>query len=110
MKRCAFLTLADPTGFTIDDNLAYAPLAELGWSVEAIPWRQSEVDWEAFDAAIIRSTWDYSDHPGDFLAALDEIELSGTPLFNPAKLVRWNLHKTYLRELESRGVAIVPTI
>ena len=39
MRRCAFLTLEDPTGYVIDDELAYAPLAALGWRVDTIPWR-----------------------------------------------------------------------
>ena len=56
MRRCAFLTLEDPTGFVIDDELAYAPLAALGWRVEAIPWSR-KVDWRVYDAVVIRSTW-----------------------------------------------------
>jgi hypothetical protein len=32
-----------------------------------------------------------------------------TRLFNSAAVVRWNTHKRYLRDLEDRGVAIVPT-
>jgi glutathione synthase/RimK-type ligase-like ATP-grasp enzyme len=31
------------------------------------------------------------------------------PLYNPAGIVRWNTHKSYLRDLERRGVPIVPT-
>ena len=31
------------------------------------------------------------------------------PLWNPPEVLRWNTHKGYLRDLEARGVAIVPT-
>src|SRR5262249_46918074 len=48
--------------------------------------------------------------PAAFLRVLEEIERSGAPLFNPLDLVRWNIHKTYLRDLAERGVPIVPTI
>ena len=109
MPRCAFLTLEDPTDYVIDDELAYAPLAALGWRVEAIPWNQ-KVDWQTFDAVVIRSTWDYVYDPDAFLAVLAEIERSGTPLHNSLDLVRWNLRKTYLRDLAKRGVPVVPTI
>ena len=109
MFRCAFLTLEDPTGFVIDDELAYAPLAALGWRAEAIPWSQ-KTDWQAFDAVVIRSTWDYINNSDAFLAALADVEDSGTPLFNSLELVRWNLRKTYLRDLARRGVPVVPTI
>src|SRR3954447_14942502 len=110
MRRCAFLTLEDLTGYVIDDQLAYAPLAALGWNVEAIPWQRPQVDWRAFDAVVIRSTWDYVADPEAFLDVLAEIEASGTPLFNSLDLVRWNIRKTYLRDLAARGVPVVPTI
>src|SRR5690606_8967187 len=29
---------------------------------------------------------------------------------NPAELVRWNTRKAYLRELEARGMSVVPTL
>lgn len=110
MPRCAFLTLDDPTGFVIDDELAYPPLAALGWQVEAISWRARSPDWPSYEAVVIRSTWDYIADPETFLAVLAGIERAGTPLFNPLDLVRWNIHKTYLRDLSGRGVPVVPTI
>lgn len=109
MKRCAFLTLRDPTGFVIDDDLAYAPLRDLGWRIDAVPWDQLRGDWRAYDAVVIRSTWDYASSPDQFLATLSRIEEANVPLFNDLETVRWNLDKTYLRDLESRGVPIVPT-
>src|SRR5581483_1186187 len=98
MPRCAFLTLEDPTGFVIDDVLAYPAFADLGWDVEAIPWSRPEVNWEAYEAVVIRSTWDYINHLDAFLEVLSGIERSGTPLFNPLHLVRWNIRKAYLRD------------
>ena len=110
MRRCAFLTLQDPTGYVIDDELAYAPLAALGWRVDTLPWQQPQVEWRTYDAVVIRSTWDYVTDPDAFLDVLGEIERSGTPLFNGLDLVRWNIRKTYLRDLAERGVSVVPTI
>jgi glutathione synthase/RimK-type ligase-like ATP-grasp enzyme len=110
MKRCAFLTLDDPADYVIDDELAVAPLAALGWRVESLPWRQRARPWSDFDAVVIRSPWDYHHAPAEFLAVLGEIERSGARLANPLALVRWNLEKTYLRELAARGVQVVPTV
>jgi glutathione synthase/RimK-type ligase-like ATP-grasp enzyme len=110
MRRCAFLTLEDSTGYVIDDELAYAPLAALGWRVDAVSWQQPEVEWQTYDAVVIRSTWDYVNDSGAFLDVLAEIEDSGSPLFNGLDLVRWNIHKTYLCDLAERGVPVVPTI
>jgi glutathione synthase/RimK-type ligase-like ATP-grasp enzyme len=110
MPRCAFLTLEDPTGFVIDDELAYPALAACGWKVEAVPWNRPGINWKAYDAVVIRSTWDYIKDPDAFLDRLGEIERTGVALFNPLHLVRWNLRKTYLADLADRGVDIVPTI
>lgn len=109
MKHCAFLTLDDRGDFVIDDEHAVGPLADLGWSVSTVSWRQDAVPWSGFDAVVIRSTWDYwHDVPG-FLDTLDDIDRR-TRLANPLEVVRWNLRKTYLRDLEARGVGIVPTL
>ena len=110
LRRAAFLTLSDPTGFVIDDDLAHEPLRRLGWQVENIPWNRPDVDWKQFDIVVIRSTWDYQHHPEQFLATLDAIEATGVRLDNGTDIVRWNMHKTYLRDLEARGVPTVPTL
>lgn len=111
MPLCAFLTLDDPaTHGVVDDNLAYEPLRNLGWRVEAVPWRRSQVAWKKYDAVVIRSTWDYIEAPEAFLGVLETIQCSNVPLFNGFDLVRWNLQKTYLRDLANRGVPVVPTV
>jgi glutathione synthase/RimK-type ligase-like ATP-grasp enzyme len=75
-----------------------------------VSWRAPLIDWPVYDAVVIRSTWDYIADPEAFLKVLAEIERSGTPLFNALDVVRWNIRKTYLRDLAARGVPVVPTI
>ena len=72
-----------------------------------MPWDEPAV-WGTFDAAVIRSTWDYVDHLEAFERWLDVVA-SATVLLNPAQLVRWNLRKRYLIDLAARGVPTVPT-
>ncbi len=109
MRTCAFLTTDDLAGYVTDDKLAEGPMVELGWAVEHVPWRQPG-GWERYEAVVIRSTWDYHKHPEEFLAVLEEIGRSGARLANPLELVRWNARKTYLRDLEARGLPVVPTV
>lgn len=108
MRRCAFLTTDRLDGFVTYDHLLIEPLARRGWAVDEVPWR-TDTDWGAYDAVVIRSAWDYQRDPDDFLAALDAIDRSTARLENPLALVRWNLRKTYLRDLEARGLPVVPT-
>jgi glutathione synthase/RimK-type ligase-like ATP-grasp enzyme len=109
-RRCAFLTMEDLTGFFAYDSLAFEPLGRLGWMVDEIPWSRPRVDWKQYDAVVIRSTWDYQRQPEKFLRALEEIEASGTKLFNPLEVCRWNMDKRYLLDLQRKGVTILPTI
>ena len=81
----------------------------LGMTVEDVSWDDPAADWGSYAAAIIGTTWDYWDRQAEFLAALARIE-AATRLFNPVALVRWNIHKTYLRDLEARGARIIPTL
>ena len=57
MKHCAFLSIEDLTGYITDDDLAIEPLGALGWTVTTLPWRQTQVPWDAFDLVVLRSTW-----------------------------------------------------
>ncbi|HEX3130254.1 MAG TPA: hypothetical protein VH394_23160, partial [Thermoanaerobaculia bacterium] len=110
MRHCAFLTLDAPEGWVTDDDLAHEPLAALGWEVTTLPWNRPGVDWSRFEAVVIRSTWDYHKRLDEFLATLEAIDRSGARLANPLETVRWNVRKTYLRDLEERGLPVVPTL
>lgn len=109
MRHVAFLTLEDRAGYVIDDAIAVEHLARRGCEVDEIPWRTEGVRWGDYDGVVIRTTWDYQRDLDGFLAALARIEESGAPLANDLATVRWNARKTYLRDLASRGVRIVPT-
>ncbi len=97
-------------GFYCSDALTYKPLAKLGWSVDEVPWRQSDRSWSDFDLVVIRSPWDYFNHLTEFVEVLEQIDASEAELANPLEVVRWNMEKTYLRELAERGVVVVPTL
>lgn len=109
MRRCVFLSMDDLGDFIADDELLIEPLARRGWSVETISWRRTDVDWNLFDAVIVRSTWDYQRDVDAFLKVLERIDASRATLINPLSLMRWNVRKTYLGDLEKRGVPIIPT-
>ena len=110
MQQICFLSMDDLSGYVFDDELAVEPLEKLGWNVRTISWRDQDADWNDFAAVIIRTTWDYQKYPAEFLRLLQKIDESRARLENSLQTVRWNLSKAYLRDLESRGVKIVPTV
>lgn len=100
--------MEDRGRYVVDDALAIAELSRRGFAVDEVPWRRA-ADWAAYEGVIIRTTWDYHRDLEAFLAALQAIARSGTPLANPLALVRWNATKTYLADLAGLGAEVVPT-
>jgi hypothetical protein len=108
-RLCAYLTMDSLSDFVSDAAMSVPAMNALGWSVRFVPWREPAVDWNAFDLVYICTPWDYQNDPDAYLEVLADIEASTALLINPLDTVRWNLDKTYLRELESHGVNIVPS-
>lgn len=93
-------TLEDPDG-----PLLTAALADLGIEATEVPWDDPTAEWAAFDATIIRSTWDYPSAHEEFCAWARSVP----NLHNPAEVVVWNADKRYLDDLAGRGVPVIPT-
>lgn len=110
MKQVAFLSTDNLHDFFVYDSLCYAPLAALGWQARDVSWHAKDICWDQFDVVVIRSTWDYQDTPQEFLACLSAIDSSSARLENSLALVKWNLSKNYLKDLQQHGVNIVPTL
>lgn len=109
-KRCAYLTMVDDDGWSIDAGLAFPFMQDLGWQVETIVWRNADEKWDSFDAVYIGTPWDYPEAPSEFLTLLRTIDQSRALLVNDLALVEWTIPKTYLRDLEQQGAAIVPSV
>lgn len=109
MSRIAFVTYDKIKDLTSDDQLAADVLLHKGIEVAAIPWNEKNVVWEAFDAVIIRSCWDYYLHYEEFLSWLKYLLDKKVKVYNPAHLLIWNSDKSYLKELEERGFLLPET-
>ena len=107
MPTLALATCADHPRLYADDIPLVRALAARG--VRAVPAIWHDPPPPGIDAWMIRSTWDYHLRTGEFLAFVDR-EGSAHPMWNAPSLLRWNSHKTYLRDLASRGVRVVPTV
>ncbi|GGR32300.1 ATP-grasp domain-containing protein [Streptomyces netropsis] len=100
------------SGFGLDEDVDLPLIVDAlradGSAAEAVAWDADRAAWAGFDLAVIRSTWDYAERPGEFLAWVDATARV-TRLWNPAPVVRWNIDKRYLLQLAERGVPVVPT-
>ena len=109
-KKCAFLSMDSLDEFECYDISVFPHLQSRHWQVEEVSWRIKEHNWDQYDLVVIRSPWDYQQDEEQFLDVLASIEASSAILANPLSVVHWNINKKYLRELELKGVEIVPTI
>src|SRR5262249_12545035 len=109
MLRLALATSSKYPQLTADDRLLVEPLRHHGIDAHSAIWNDPAQDWVHFAAVLIRSCWDYHLQPETFLAWIAQLESAHIPVLNPAPLVRWNANKSYLRDLDTREVAIVPT-
>jgi glutathione synthase/RimK-type ligase-like ATP-grasp enzyme len=85
-----------------------AALDRAGADGSPVVWDDESVDWSAYDAVVVRSTWDYVARRDQFLAWAGHVD-TVSRLVNPPDVLRWNTDKTYLAGLAAAGVPVVPT-
>lgn len=110
LRTVALVTYSGLPELAASDRALVEPLALRGISVASVTWDDPKVDWGVFNAIVLRSTWDYHTRSDEFRAWLSQMEASNVPLWNPPKMIRWNLDKTYLRELAEIGIPMPQTI
>jgi hypothetical protein len=108
MPRIAFATAI--ASFPFDDDMP--PLLEAcgraGLTAEVRAWDDATVSWARYDAVVLRSPWDYVGRLPAFLAWCARVDRDSR-LLNPLPILRWNIDKHYLADLEAAGVPVVPT-
>jgi glutathione synthase/RimK-type ligase-like ATP-grasp enzyme len=99
MPHVAFATYREGPDIDPDDRPVAAALERAGVAVTPAVWDDPGVEWRAFDAVVIRSTWDYHLRPGEYEAWVRRFTAPGPRLWNPPTVVFANLHKSYLTRL-----------
>lgn len=110
MKKVALVTYQDLPALSLSDQLLLQPLAVQSVQPIAVSWDDSVVDWQRFDAVVLRSCWDYHKRSNEFKQWIRKLESLDVPLYNSPQTVLWNMEKTYLRELAQYGIRTIPTL
>jgi glutathione synthase/RimK-type ligase-like ATP-grasp enzyme len=103
---------SDPFGqadYEAGDGLLAQALTDRGFVAELAAWDDPDVDWSRVAGCVLRSTWDYPERLDEFIRWAASASQQ-TILINELPLVRWNLHKRYLLDLEAAGIPVVPTV
>ncbi len=108
MPRVALVTATAALGTDEDLQPLLDAVDRRGIAASAPCWDDPDVAWDAFDLAVLRSTWDYVPRYDEFLRWLDATE-QRVRVLNPSSVIRWSTNKRYLADLATRGVPVVPT-
>jgi glutathione synthase/RimK-type ligase-like ATP-grasp enzyme len=93
----------------LEDRLLKVALEQKGLKAHRTYWDNPDFDWTRTRYAIFRTTWDYFDRIEEFMPWLEKTaEL--TQFINPISLLKWNMDKHYLRDLQQNGIEIPDTI
>ena len=91
-----------------EDNYVKLSLEKSGLKVKRLSWDDSSFNWETTRSILFRSTWDYFDRFQEFSVWLEKVS-EITKLINSEKIIRWNMDKHYLKDLEKNGIHTIPT-
>ena len=92
-----------------EDALVANALGQLGLSVIRKAWSDPYFDWSSTKAVLFRTTWDYFNEFSKFSKWLNTIS-KVTTLINSEALIRWNIDKQYLLDLQKNGIHIAETL
>ena len=105
-RAVALVTARAARGLDEDMPPLLAAFAAAGAHAEVVVWNDPGVDWARFDAALLRSAWDYTERLGEFLEWIERVD-ELTTLLNPAPVLRFSSDKHYLVELAKAGAPVV---
>ena len=107
--RVALVTCTTWPELSASDRLYAEALEQLGVSTVGAPWNGPPEPFADVDLVVLRSNWDYHHDLAGFTAWLNDLDRLGTQVLNAPSLVRWNLDKRYLLDLERWGVCVPKT-
>jgi len=92
-----------------EDALVMNALGKLGLKTIRLAWNDPDFDWSTTRSVLFRTTWDYFDDFAKFSEWLN-YAAKVTTLINSERLIRWNIDKHYLQDLNINGVHIAQTL
>ena len=93
----------------LEDKLVQDALEKLDLKVLRLSWDDATFDWTTTKYALFRTTWDYFARFDEFSTWFNETGKL-TNFINSEQIIRWNIDKHYILDLEKKGVHCCPTI
>jgi glutathione synthase/RimK-type ligase-like ATP-grasp enzyme len=106
----AFITEPKPTRLDSAEDQVIEALKQMGHQASYLPWDAPLSRLKEHDLLVVKTAYNYYRALSEFTAFLDRAQGAGLAMVNSPELVRWNMEKTYLKELEAKGFSPPPTM
>lgn len=93
----------------LEDQLVSNQLVKLGLTITRKSWDDKDFDWSTTKYILVRATWDYFDRYTEFMKWFNATAKK-TLFINSETLLKWNIDKHYLRDLNKNGINIPKTL
>lgn len=103
--KVTLVTSADMPNLYRDEAGLLDALADRGTDPQIAVWNDSSVDWDSAGVCVVRSVSDYALQRESFLHWASQVPR----MLNHPDVLTWNSDKHYMRELENRGLPVIPT-
>lgn len=110
MTRIGYITYQDDPSDPdpdLDIEILVSALNTKGYLVTLLDWMDAN-DVKAYDALLMRSPWNYTQHLDQFRVWLSK-SAKQTQIINPLAVIESNIDKGYLLQLQRNGIPIIPT-
>jgi len=92
-----------------EDRILCEALEKRGLTFTRTNWDNTEFNWAETKHVIFRTPWDYFSRYSEFAPWLEKTA-GLTKFINPVDIIKWNIDKHYMLELQSAGINIPPTV
>ena len=107
--KIGFATSSAYPDLTSDDQLAL-DFFKRSITVEPVIWDVPEVKWRDYDLVVVRSCWDYHLKFAAFLEWIELLKDKQIKVCNDPDILKWNCRKSYLLDLQNRGIPVIPSL
>ena len=110
MLKIGLVTCREFPGLTEDDQLLIPAFKERKIVAKPVIWNDGPLHPNEYDLLIIRSPWDYYLSTAEYIAWMNKVSAAGYKILNKPEVIKKNLHKSYIKELQRRGVLTADTM
>ena len=107
--NCVFLVSCELLKGEKESIFLKEALERRGMETQIVLYEDTEVNWSDADLVISRTTSGYLFDVEGFFNWAEKVE-KVTTLWNISSVMKWNHHKRYIMELQSKGIPIPETI